>query len=150
MNTRERTAPALATNTAATTTTTLASTNYESVTLRLRGEEQHNQEKPPARRIRWAENVVNNEGMGKRSSKVCCIYRKAREVGESSSEESDTSSNSDSDDEDSAERKRCHNKECGHAHDVQRDQPAKTARKPSPNAYEKQPRSVTGKPGPHS
>lgn len=39
-------------------------------TLRLRGDETPNTNEPaPARRIRWSEDVVNNEGMGKKSSK---------------------------------------------------------------------------------
>ncbi|PGH28636.1 hypothetical protein GX50_08621 [[Emmonsia] crescens] len=52
------------------------------------------------RSIRWAEDVVDNEGLGRKSSKVCCIYHKARPVGESSSESSSDSS-SDSSDSDS-------------------------------------------------
>ncbi|KAJ5489577.1 Type 1 phosphatases regulator ypi1 [Penicillium diatomitis] len=70
-------------------------------TLRLRGEESPSTSTNGAgpsqsRRIRWSEDVVDNEGMGKKSSKVCCIFHKARPVGESSSEES-SSSSSDSD-----------------------------------------------------
>ncbi|MCJ1405358.1 hypothetical protein MMC11_008585 [Xylographa trunciseda] len=57
-------------------------------TLRLRAES------APRRGIRWAEDVVDNEGLGRKSSKVCCIYHKPRAVGESSSE----SSSSDDDD----------------------------------------------------
>lgn len=39
-------------------------------TLRLRGEETPDTSEPsPARRIRWSEDVVDNEGMGKKSSK---------------------------------------------------------------------------------
>lgn len=43
-------------------------------TLRLRGENNAqvsntNQEAPSARHIRWSEDVVDNEGMGKKSSK---------------------------------------------------------------------------------
>ncbi|PVI07746.1 hypothetical protein DM02DRAFT_511648 [Periconia macrospinosa] len=58
-------------------------------TLRLRaGPEER-------RHIQWAEDVVDNEGMGKKSSKVCCIYHKPREVGESSDESSSDSSSSD-------------------------------------------------------
>ncbi|QSS59281.1 hypothetical protein I7I51_08714 [Histoplasma capsulatum] len=49
------------------------------------------------RSIRWAEDVVDNEGLGRKSSKVCCIYHKARPVGESSSESSSDSSSNDSD-----------------------------------------------------
>ncbi|MCJ1315136.1 hypothetical protein MMC15_000452 [Xylographa vitiligo] len=61
-------------------------------TLRLRAAS------APRRGIRWAEDVVDNEGMGRKSSKVCCIYHKPHPVGESSDESSsDDSSSSDSD-----------------------------------------------------
>jgi protein phosphatase 1 regulatory subunit 11 len=82
----------------------------------------------------WREDVIDNEDMGKKSSKsashsfpsrapltnvdllpvaepVCCIYHKARKFGESSSEESSSDSDSDS--------------ECDHAHRRHRNhQPA--------------------------
>jgi protein phosphatase 1 regulatory subunit 11 len=71
------------------------------------------------RRIQWAEDVIDNEGMGKKSSKgmpepsllqscflltwvpVCCIYHKPRAADESSDDDSsgDSSSDSDSDSE---------------------------------------------------
>jgi protein phosphatase 1 regulatory subunit 11 len=80
--------------------------------LRLRAE-------PSERRhIQWAEDVIDNEGMGKKSSKgtefqsrryttrstnkleVCCIYHKPRAADESSDDDSsDSSSDSDSDSE---------------------------------------------------
>ncbi|OCH89686.1 hypothetical protein OBBRIDRAFT_778155 [Obba rivulosa] len=65
-------------------------------TLRLRGV-------PPRSRQRvvWREDVVDNEGAGKKSSKICCIYHKPRRFDESSSEES-SDAESDS--------------ECDHAH----------------------------------
>ncbi|PGH17015.1 hypothetical protein AJ79_01399 [Helicocarpus griseus UAMH5409] len=53
------------------------------------------------RGIRWAEDVVDNEGLGRKSSKVCCIYHKARPVGESSSESSSSSDSSSSSESDS-------------------------------------------------
>ncbi|KAL8709382.1 MAG: hypothetical protein Q9220_005876 [cf. Caloplaca sp. 1 TL-2023] len=54
---------------------------------------------PPTsqRRIHWASTVVDNENLGRKSSKVCCIYHRPREVGESSSSDSDPSSSSSSD-----------------------------------------------------
>lgn len=76
--------------------------------LRLRAE-------PSERRhIQWAEDVIDNEGMGKKSSKgtsyplclqtnpsnkgpVCCIYHAPRAADESSDDESSDSSSSDSD-----------------------------------------------------
>ncbi|KAK9764667.1 Type 1 phosphatases regulator ypi1 [Basidiobolus ranarum] len=51
----------------------------------------------PNRRVRWDDNVVDNEGLGKKKSKICCIYSKPRAFGESDSDESDTDSETDSD-----------------------------------------------------
>lgn len=144
-------------------------------TIRLRAEEAP-EATSSSRRIRWSEDVVDNEGMGKKSSKgtttprpyipfsnhhdltvpVCCIYHKARPVGESSSEESSSSSDSDSDSEDDRRRARMkarrtrdshphdhdheheHDKDCSNDHE--HPKPKKAKRKPSPNAYEKMPK----------
>ncbi|KAF2692149.1 hypothetical protein K458DRAFT_381975 [Lentithecium fluviatile CBS 122367] len=124
-------------------------------TLRLRAEPTEQ------RHIQWAEDVVDNEGMGRKSSKVCCIYHKPREVGESSDESSsDSSSDSDSDSEpdNSTARAAGGNKRGGrrgrrpHDHDHKdgdgcgdgsgNGAPKKghPRRKPSPNAYEKVPK----------
>ncbi|KAG4306550.1 hypothetical protein PORY_000538 [Pneumocystis oryctolagi] len=54
--------------------------------IRLRGA-------PSERRVRFDETAVDNEGMGKKKSKICCIYHKPREYDESSSD-TDTSSES--------------------------------------------------------
>ncbi|KAJ1722556.1 Type 1 phosphatases regulator ypi1, partial [Coemansia erecta] len=43
---------------------------------------------PP--RVQWAEDTVDNEGLGRKKSKVCCIFRKQRAFGESDSDESDS------------------------------------------------------------
>ncbi|RVD80273.1 uncharacterized protein DFL_008174 [Arthrobotrys flagrans] len=56
--------------------------------LRLRGAHAER------RRVTWTEEVVDNEGLGRKKTKICCIYNKPREFGESSSEESDSSSSS--------------------------------------------------------
>ncbi|EFW23388.1 Type 1 phosphatases regulator ypi1 [Coccidioides posadasii str. Silveira] len=122
-------------------------------TLRLRGEATATEESPAERRhIRWAEDVVDNEGQGKKSSKVCCIYHKPREVGESSSEsdssDSDSSeSNSDSEI-DSGEarmtnsrspRRHLHNHDHGGSeHSGHGRKRPKT--KPKVNAYERVPK----------
>ena len=37
-------------------------------------------------RVTWEEDVVDNEGLGRKSSKRCCIFSKKREWDESSSE----------------------------------------------------------------
>ena len=42
----------------------------------------------PHHHVSWAEGTVDNEGMGKKKSKKCCIFKKQREFGESSSDES--------------------------------------------------------------
>ncbi|KAL7746391.1 hypothetical protein RI367_008234 [Sorochytrium milnesiophthora] len=52
------------------------------------------------RSVSWGESVVDNEGLGRKKSKICCIFRKQRTFGESSSE-SDSSSDDDDDDDDS-------------------------------------------------
>ncbi|OCK83623.1 hypothetical protein K432DRAFT_379331 [Lepidopterella palustris CBS 459.81] len=123
-------------------------------TLRLRAE--------PAeeRHIQWAEDVVDNEGMGKKSSKVCCIYHKPRAIDESSDESSSDSSDSDSDSEpdNSTARPVGSGRRSGHPqgrdhghhhhdHDHgegsggnQPKRPQAKPRKRSPNAYEKLPK----------
>ncbi|ELQ35612.1 hypothetical protein OOU_Y34scaffold00697g11 [Pyricularia oryzae Y34] len=56
--------------------------------------------------VRWAEGVVDNEGLGRKSSKVCCIYHPTKPVGESSDESSsDSSSDSGTDSDDSTRGK---------------------------------------------
>jgi len=42
---------------------------------------------PPA--VRWDDSVVDNEGMGRKSSKRCCIFHKQRRFDESSTDSSD-------------------------------------------------------------
>jgi len=60
--------------------------------LRLRGGPRERRRNRPS--VVWREDVVDNEHMGKKSSKICCIYHKPKRFDESSSEES---SDSDSD-----------------------------------------------------
>jgi len=71
-------------NTTATTVTithqTATSTNEEEVlplTLRARPN------------VTWNEDVQDNEGLGRKSSKRCCIFHKQRAFGESSTDSSD-------------------------------------------------------------
>ncbi|TFK27858.1 hypothetical protein FA15DRAFT_117697 [Coprinopsis marcescibilis] len=56
-------------------------------TLRLRGHKKNSSQK-----VAWDDSVVDNEGCGKKKSKICCIFRPARNFDESSSD-----SDSDSD-----------------------------------------------------
>ncbi|KAL2221425.1 phosphatase inhibitor-domain-containing protein [Thermoascus aurantiacus ATCC 26904] len=139
-------------------------------TLRLRGEPfsdaaQVEERTGSTRRIRWSEDVVDNEGMGKKSSKVCCIYHKSRPVGESSSEsESSDSSSSETDSDSDIDhgearmsrsrqqvegREHCDQDVCEHVmkeHSFprsSRQRKEKTKRrKPSPNAYERIPKTA--------
>jgi len=59
----------------------------------------------PRRRITFSADTIDNEGMGKKSSKRCCIFHKQRDFGESSTE-SDSSDDSDCDDDDCRRRKK--------------------------------------------
>ncbi|KAJ9076175.1 Type 1 phosphatases regulator ypi1 [Entomophthora muscae] len=67
-----------------------------------------------APRVRWGDDVIDNEGLGRKKSKVCCIFRKQRQFGESSS----------SDDSSSGDEQTYHGTPIG-----------------GPNSYEKQPSS---------
>lgn len=135
-------------------------------TLRLRADDEptadNNEANGPTRRIRWSEDVVDNEGMGKKSSKVCCIYHKPRQIGESSSE-SDSSDSDSSDSDHDTEPGDRQNRSAAHQNDSTNDcdnSPARPnpraqtvchghrhkhskRRKPSPNAYEKMPKGKT-------
>ncbi|PYH81752.1 hypothetical protein BO82DRAFT_283545 [Aspergillus uvarum CBS 121591] len=162
------------TSTSGSRTESLAESNEEgpsttrlSATLRLRAEsaedrsmpDEHSDIRSPARHIQWRDDVIDNEGMGKKSSKVCCIYHKARPVGESSSEsESSDSSESDSDSDYSADdqthcngarRSRhhmsCDNKSPRHTSERPSNTGKTRRRKPSPNAYEKMPKTTRGR-----
>jgi len=106
-------------------------------TLRLRGASVEN------RRVRWGDDVIDNEGMGKKKSKVCCIYRRQRAYDESS-DESDSSSDDDSEDEGHNHR---HGKNCGHSPmRGQKGNARDNKRSSSPNAYEKMPKPSRKKP----
>ncbi|KAF8548360.1 hypothetical protein OG21DRAFT_1449239 [Imleria badia] len=61
--------------------------------LKLRGAQRRTRQ-----RVAWGADVVDNEGCGKKKSKICCIYHKPRRFDESSSEsESASASDSESD-----------------------------------------------------
>jgi protein phosphatase 1 regulatory subunit 11 len=49
----------------------------------------------PPPHVSWDEGVINNEGMGRKSSKRCCIFHKQRAFGESSTESSENDSGDD-------------------------------------------------------
>lgn len=122
-----------------TTSQTQTQAQTQSPILRLRGAQRNR-----GPRVQWAESVVDNEGMGKKSSKgrkdnptrqsllatlltsetVCCIYHAPKAVDESSDESSSDSSSSSSDDSDSdsgeGPSRRVNGdhagKDCGHKH----------------------------------
>lgn len=137
-------------------------------TLRLRVEAgvQEDRSEEPERRVQWADDVVNNEGMGKKSSKglifasfrsvrapltvptVCCIYHKPRPVDESSEEESSDSSSDDESDggnDDGSAKPSKDNKTSKHIHNHDHkggscDTGGKTPKR-APNAYEHIPKN---------
>lgn len=88
--------------------------------------------------MRWDQDVIDNEGMGKKKSKVCCIYHRPRAYDESSSEDESSSDDSSSDESDSgASSNHGGNgrRRCNHNHSK------KPVRK---NAYEKMPKPSPG------
>ncbi|KZP00594.1 hypothetical protein CALVIDRAFT_533598 [Calocera viscosa TUFC12733] len=130
---------------------------YDGV-LRLRGG-------PDTRpHVVWSEDVIDNEGLGRKKSKICCIYHKPKEFDESSSDESSSdesdSSGGNLDRAQPARRSRRHHH---HDHDAHpsnsRDSSAGSERtreaggttveelpeEPERNAYERQPQPKKGK-----
>jgi len=134
------------------------SVSPDPLVLRLRGAHDTTSTEPSTRRrIQWAEDVVDNEGLGRKSSKVCCIYHKTRQFGESSSEEDsssdDSGGGSDSPDDGGARlsggqagkrqgrgHEHRHGDDCGHGSGHGK---GKAKSKPSPNAYERMPKHST-------
>lgn len=137
-------------------------TERPTAVLRLRGA--HTSD---GRSVQWAEDVVDNEGLGRKSSKgmalllpqlqfrritnlrpVCCIYHRPKAVDESSDESSSSdSSGSDSDSEQEGAKPAGGKRQgCGHGHGHEhgrrkaRGKKGKEKRAPSPNAYEKLPK----------
>ncbi|EFQ30060.1 protein phosphatase inhibitor [Colletotrichum graminicola] len=162
---QERSQQRLAPGLSQTQTETQSRTGTQAI-LRLRGAHA-----PSRQSVRWAEDVVDNEGLGRKSSKVCCIYHRPKAVDESSDESSSDSSSdsSDSEADDGGRRripsgdhkgkgkgtKRDHDHDCGdHGHDDPRhgrqggrSSKDKKTRRPSPNAYERVPKQPKPKDG---
>ena len=69
------------------TTTEVATVSTPVVTLRLVPK---TKVEGSANAVTWDSSVVDNEHLGKKSSKKCCIFHKARGFGESDSDESDS------------------------------------------------------------
>ncbi|QRV89543.1 Type 1 phosphatases regulator YPI1 [Ceratobasidium sp. AG-Ba] len=111
--------------------------------LRLRGG-------PRSRpRVMWDADVIDNEGCGKKKSKICCIYHKPKRFDESSDESSDDSDASCGSNDSRTRPRHNHN----HSPD-QRSQPTNLASgsgssttifQPEPNAYEKPSSNPKGK-----
>jgi len=80
--------PVSGNNTTATTTVVTETSelgNEETLRLKLKKGEAAEKKK-----IQWTEDTVDNEGLGKKKSKVCCQYKKPRaHLDESSEDESD-------------------------------------------------------------
>ncbi|KDQ52765.1 hypothetical protein JAAARDRAFT_61770 [Jaapia argillacea MUCL 33604] len=83
--------------------------------LRLRGGPRNGRR--PTAHVAWTEDVIDNEHMGKKKTKICCIYHKPRRFDESSSDESSSDSDSDS----SCDRPHSHR---NHNHDRPRRRPS--------------------------
>jgi len=100
------------------------------------------------RRIQWAEDVVDNEGLGRKKSKVCCIYHAPRGIDESSDESSSDSDDSDSGDDGAARpaggRREGHGHNHNHNHEHGKGNGKGKGRARSPNAYEKIPKPKNG------
>ncbi|ODQ65841.1 hypothetical protein NADFUDRAFT_41830 [Nadsonia fulvescens var. elongata DSM 6958] len=96
-----------------------------------------------ARGVRWEEDVIDNEFLNRKKSKICCIFHKQRAFGESSGEEdssgSDTSSCSGSSSESDGGAGDGGAKKAKSPRRKHRHGPHKH-RDVSPNAYERQPR----------
>ncbi len=81
----------------ATTSTTMVATQQTTHTITTNAVEQPTLllSLRPRSNVTWEEGVVNNEGLGRRSSKRCCIFHKQRAFGESSTESSEDQSGDD-------------------------------------------------------
>ncbi|KAK0205086.1 phosphatase inhibitor-domain-containing protein [Desarmillaria ectypa] len=94
--------------------------------LRLRGARR----KP---RVAWSEDVVDNEGCGRKKSKICCIYHKPRRFDESSDEDS-SSDESDSDESHSCgDPKHSHKGKSGNTKKIDPDHTESNAYEFTPN-----------------
>ncbi|KAF8343601.1 type 1 phosphatases regulator YPI1 [Amanita rubescens] len=106
-------------------------------TLRLRGSPS------PARgpRVAWGEDVVDNEGCGRKSSKVCCIYHKQRKFDESESEDSSDSDSSSDEGEGEGGEKGGEDDGSRHNHHHHHQHAHRHKPKEEKNAYERMPRA---------
>lgn len=73
--------------------------------------------------VRWASDVVDNEHLNRKKTKICCIYHPSTEFGESEEESLSESSDGNSSSESDSDSDSFHHHDCGR-----------------PNAYERQPK----------
>lgn len=93
-----------------TTTSSTQTTTVQTLTLKLTPTLKLTAKNP--QKVSWSSTTIDNEGKGKKSSKVCCIYHKPRAFDESSSDES-----SDGDGPNQYERvPKSNKKKCNHTH----------------------------------
>ncbi|POW02274.1 hypothetical protein PSTT_12002 [Puccinia striiformis] len=93
-------------------------------------------------RVQWQDNVIDNEGLGRKKSKVCCIYNKPKAFDESS----DESDHSDSDCCRTSGPKPCTSTTSTTQATSQPTQSHSLPTPPrSPNAYEAEPNKSKGK-----
>ncbi|KAF5104944.1 hypothetical protein DV451_000105 [Geotrichum candidum] len=129
-----------------TITTVITETEPSAGTLHLEAQERG--ERPG---VRWTDDVIDNEHMNKKKSKICCIFHKTREFDSDSDFEGFGNDNSApgrrnlSKDEasDSEKEDHEHGENCNHNHANERRRRRKhkkSARESSPNAYERQPK----------
>lgn len=172
-STAQRGATAASSSTSQTTTIRSPSTRHQQPVLRLRGAMRSPGERTD-RRIQWAEDVIDNEGLGRKSSKgmppslssartisnndtVCCIYHPPKASIDDSSDESSSDSSSESDSDDGSARpaggkrradaRHKHNHEHDPSGECHHDGKTKKSRRSrSPNAYEKIPKPKESRP----
>ncbi|CAI2385012.1 unnamed protein product [Moneuplotes crassus] len=69
--------------------------NTELTNEETKGPEVINFQVKNKQKVKWDENVIDNENMGKKKSKICCIYRPRRENRSCSSSSDSSCSSSD-------------------------------------------------------
>ncbi|KAK6462801.1 phosphatase inhibitor-domain-containing protein [Scheffersomyces coipomensis] len=98
-------------------TQTVTRTETAQPILRLRNKDGETKKRGKTRpQVSWNEDVVDNEHMNKKKSKICCIFHPQREFGEESGSSSDDSSSDLSGDE-GDRRNNIHNHDHDHDHD---------------------------------
>jgi protein phosphatase 1 regulatory subunit 11 len=122
--------------------------------LHLRSDRSKSKKKSKPK-VEWKSDVVDNENMGKKKSKICCIFHPNREFGESSDDSSSGDSSSDESDGEGniipKSNPHNHNHDHNHSHDHDHDHEhehngncphhdTSELSQGRPNAYERQPK----------